>query len=126
MSGSPYSAWRARLVSRTVEHYLRPTFRVRNSADDSGEHLRFDAFLDQLPNRRARFEPKPKTWLVTGGAGSGKSTAVLQCAIALLDRETPCVVVDNRTLRTCDVRDLTVKEFARRLRPSGVDEPLWK
>ncbi|MEU5366297.1 HEAT repeat domain-containing protein [Streptomyces sp. NPDC005925] len=99
---------------------------MRNSADDSGEHLRFDAFLEHLPNRRAKFEPKPKTWLVTGGAGSGKSTAVLQCAIALLDRETPCVIVDNRTLRKWDVRGLSVKEFARRLRPSGVDEPLWK
>ncbi|WP_251093428.1 HEAT repeat domain-containing protein [Streptomyces sp. Caat 7-52] len=126
MSGSPYSALRARLASRTVEHYLRPTFRVHNSADDSGERLRFDSLLDQLPAHRSKPEPRPRTWLVTGGAGSGKSTAVLQYAIALLDRETPCVIVDNRTIRQLDVHGLTVKEFARQSRPSGVDEPLWK
>ncbi|WP_052844936.1 HEAT repeat domain-containing protein [Streptomyces sp. NRRL S-31] len=126
MSGSPYSAMRARLVSRTVEHYLRPTFRVRNSADDSGERLRFDTLLDQLPRHRSQPEPRPKTWLMTGGAGSGKSTAVLQYAIALLDRETPCAVIDNRTIRKWNVRGSTVKEFAKRLRPAGVDEKLWK
>ncbi|MEV6963302.1 HEAT repeat domain-containing protein [Streptomyces sp. NPDC051207] len=113
-------------MSRTVEHYLRPTFRVHNSADDSGEQLRFDAFLDQLPAHRANSAPRPRTWLVTGGAGSGKSTAVLQCAIALLDGGTPCVIVDNRTIRQLDVHGLTVKEFAKQLRPSGVDEKLWK
>ncbi|MGW1809076.1 HEAT repeat domain-containing protein [Streptomyces sp. NPDC002078] len=126
MSSSPYSAMRARLVARTVEHYLHPTFRVRDSADDSGDRLRFDALLDQLPDHRSKPEPRPKTWLVIGGAGSGKSTAVLQYAIALLDRETPCVVVDNRTVRQLDVHGLTVKDFAKQLRPSGVDEKLWK
>ncbi|HET9382984.1 MAG TPA: HEAT repeat domain-containing protein [Streptomyces sp.] len=99
---------------------------MRNSADDSGEHLRFDAFLDQLPDRSTRFDPRPRTWLLTGGAGSGKSTAILQCAIALLERETPCVVVDNRTIRQLDVHGLSVKDLARELRPSGIDEPLWK
>ncbi|MDG9718520.1 HEAT repeat domain-containing protein [Streptomyces sp. DH24] len=126
MSGSPYSALRARLVSRTVEHYLRPTFRVRDSAEDSGEYLRFDALLDQLPDHRSKFAPKPKTWLVTGGAGSGKSTAVLQCAIALLDRETPCAIIDNRTIRQLDVHGLTAEKLAWQLRPSGIDVPLWK
>ncbi|MEU4044362.1 HEAT repeat domain-containing protein [Streptomyces antibioticus] len=126
MADSPYSALRARLVSRTVAHYLPPTFRVRAAADDSGERLRFDALLDLLPSHRAKYAPRPKTWLVTGGAGSGKSTAVLQYAIALLDRETPCVVVDNRTIRQLDVQGLTVKELARQLRPAGVDEKLWK
>ncbi|MFF9767448.1 HEAT repeat domain-containing protein [Streptomyces sp. NPDC014636] len=126
MSGSPYSAMRARLVSRTVEHYLRPTFRVHGSADESGERLRFDALLEQLSAHRSKSDPRPKTWLVTGGAGSGKSTAVLQYAIALLDRETPCAVVDNRLIRQLDVQGLGVVEFARQLRPSGVDEKLWK
>ncbi|MGW1910825.1 HEAT repeat domain-containing protein [Streptomyces sp. NPDC002076] len=126
MSSSPYSAMRARLVARTVEHYLRPTFRVRDSADDSGDRLRFDALLDQLPEHRSKPEPRPKTWLVIGGAGSGKSTAVLQYAIALLDRETPCVLVDNRTIRKLDVQGLTVKDFAKQEHPSGVDEKLWK
>ncbi|MFI6099763.1 HEAT repeat domain-containing protein [Lentzea sp. NPDC051213] len=82
--------------------------------------------LDQLSMRRSKSEPKPKTWLLIGGAGTGKSTAVLQYAIALLDRETPCVLVDNRTIRNQDVRGLTVKEFARTLRPADIDEKLWK
>ncbi|SER37702.1 NACHT domain-containing protein, partial [Actinokineospora terrae] len=126
MSESPYSAMRARLADRTVKHYLRPTFRLHNSADDSVERLRFDALLDQLPSHLTRHEPSPKTWLLTGGAGSGKSTAVQQYAIALMDRHTPCVIVDNRTIRQLDVHGLTVKEFAKQSRPSGIDEKLWK
>ncbi|MGC0327622.1 HEAT repeat protein/nucleoside phosphorylase [Streptomyces sp. SAI-170] len=126
MSGSPYSELRARLVSRTVRHYLRPTFRVRGSVDDSGERLRFEALLDQLPSHLAKHEPRPKTWLVTGGAGSGKSTAVLQYAIALLDRETPSVIVDNRAIREWYVDGMTIEEFAKALRPSEVAEKLWK
>ncbi|MGQ4417887.1 HEAT repeat domain-containing protein, partial [Streptomyces sp. SAS_269] len=90
------------------------------------ERLRFDALLDQLPSYLTKYEPIPKTWLVTGGAGSGKSTAVLQYAIALLDRETPCAVVDNRMIRHLDVNGLSVEEFAKRFRPSGLDEKLWK
>ncbi|MFI6449659.1 HEAT repeat domain-containing protein, partial [Kitasatospora sp. NPDC050543] len=126
MSSSPYSAMQARLMGRTVKHYFRPTFRVRNSADDSSGHLHFDAFLDQLPARQSKFEPRPRTWLVIGGAGSGKSTAVLQCAIALMARETPCAIVDNRTIRQLNVHGLEIKEVAKQLRPSGVDEKLWK
>ena len=127
MTGSPYSAMRARLANRTVRHYLPPTFRLRDSTDESAvERLRFDALLDQLPSYLTKYEPIPKTWLVTGGAGSGKSTAVLQYAIALLDRETPCAVVDNRMIRHLDVNGLSVEEFAKRFRPSGLDEKLWK
>ncbi len=73
MADSPYSALRARLVSRTVAHYLPPTFRVRAAADDSGERLRFDALLDLLPSHRAKYAPRPKTWLVTGARAAARA-----------------------------------------------------
>ncbi|MFF4967308.1 HEAT repeat domain-containing protein [Streptomyces sp. NPDC001037] len=126
MSGSPYSAMRARLASKTVQHYLRPTFRVRDSADESPERLGFDALLDQLPSYRPKYDPVAKTWLITGGAGSGKSTAVQQYAMALMDRETPCAVIDNRVLRDLEVTGLTVEGLAGESRPTGLDPVLWK
>ncbi|WP_370966306.1 HEAT repeat domain-containing protein [Amycolatopsis sp. cg9] len=127
MNGSPYQAMRARLAARTVKQYLRPVFRVHTSGDDSGERLRFGALLDQLPAPTpGGGRPRPKTWLVTGGAGSGKSTAVLRYAMALLDRDRPCVVVDNQTLREHRETDATVADFARGRRPAEVEEKLWK
>ncbi|WP_250399612.1 hypothetical protein [Streptomyces cellostaticus] len=90
------------------------------------EHLRFDSLLGQLPSYLPKCEPLPRTWLVTGGAGSGRSTAVRQYAIALLDRQSPCAVVDGRVIGHSDVNGLSVQEFAWRFRPAGLDEKVWK
>ncbi|TYC73667.1 HEAT repeat domain-containing protein [Streptomyces sp. CB01881] len=142
MSG--WAAYRARVAKKRVAGYIPPTFHLTEA---DGEEQEYDGeeqegdgeqddgeqeeqtevaqrpyrwLLDQLTGFQ------PRTYLVDGVAGSGKSSLVTHMAMDLLAAEVACVQVDRNTLDHGFKHLGDPLEFGRAQCPPDIDEPLWK
>ncbi|MFI5494822.1 HEAT repeat domain-containing protein [Actinoplanes sp. NPDC051859] len=106
-----------RAVPRT---YCRPHF-LHSGDDDVASTLPIDlsALVEELTQHR------PRTWIIAGGPGSGKTSLAAALAADLLERDTVPVVLDARTWARVDEKS-ELKDVLLALRPDEIPAPLWK
>ncbi|WP_143162808.1 HEAT repeat domain-containing protein, partial [Couchioplanes caeruleus] len=112
--------FRRQLHKGVPRNYCRPHF--LHSGDDDGSHTLpadIDALVEELTQHR------PKTWIITGGPGSGKTSIAAAVAADLLDRDTVPVVLDARVWPTVDAC-AELRDVLLALRPDEIPAPLWK
>ncbi|MBV2152925.1 HEAT repeat domain-containing protein [Kitasatospora sp. SUK 42] len=115
--------YRVRVARARVAGYIPPTFHTTEvGSDDQAETTQksYRWLLDQLA------ECPPRTYLVDGVAGSGKSTLVTHMATDLLAADVACVRVNRETLSQGIDLLGDPEKFGRAMRPAEVDERLWK
>ncbi|MEV6597178.1 HEAT repeat domain-containing protein [Actinoplanes sp. NPDC051346] len=112
--------FRRQLLKAVPRNYCRPHF--LHSGDDEGSST-LPADLDVLVDELARH--RPRTWVITGGPGSGKTSAAAAVAADLLDRDTVPIVLDERVWPTVD-EGCELKDVLLALRPDEIAAPLWK